>query len=95
MEVFFNKPELKTITISQSIIDISESFKKKYDNPSYIMKGHNKYDNVFGVRLPDYIDTSKPFVLVEEPYCLILEGLDMFRAEDGTVFRILRDEIFK
>lgn len=92
MEVFFNKPELKTITVPQSIIDRSKSFNKKYDIPKDIKKGHNVYDTVFGVRIPDYIDTSRPFILVEEPFCQIIEGLDMFIDKDGTVFRVLRDE---
>ena len=93
MEFDLNKPELKTITVPQSIIDRSENvFNKKYDIPNDIKKGHNVYDTVFRVRIPDYIDTSKPFVLVEEPFCQIIEGNDMFVAEDGTVFRILRNE---
>lgn len=93
MEFDFNKPELKTITVPQSILDRSESvFNKKYDIPKDIKKGHNVYDTVFGVRIPEYIDTSRPFVLLEEPFCQIIDNLDMFVAEDGTVFRVLRDE---
>ena len=93
MEFDFNKPELKYVHIPQEIIDRSENmFKKKYDIPSCIKKGHNVYDTVFGVRIPNYIDTSRPFVLIEEPFYQIIEGLDMFIAEDGTVFRVLRDE---
>ena len=93
MELDFNKPELKTITVPQSIIDRSENvFNKKYDIPKDIQKGHNVYDTVFGVRIPDYIDTSRPFVLLEEPFCKVIDSPDMFVAEDGTVFRLLRDE---
>lgn len=93
MEFLFNKPEINTVTIPQYIIDRSENmFKKRYDNLSYVMKGHDKYDTVFGVRIPNYVDTSRPFVLIEDPFCKVIQGNDMFRAEDGTVFRLLRDE---
>lgn len=93
MEFLFNKPEINTVTIPQYIIDRSENmFKKKYDIPSSVRKGHNVYDTVFGVRIPDYIDTNRPFVLLEVPFCKVIEGNDMFIAEDGTVFRLLRDE---
>ena len=93
MEFDYNKPELKTISIPQYIIDRSDSiFKKRYDNLGYVMKGRDKYDTVFNVRIPDYVDTSRPFVLLEDPICKEIQGNDVFRAEDGTVFRLLRDE---
>lgn len=93
MEFDYNKPELKTISIPQHIIDRSDSmFKKRYDNLSYVMRGRNKYDTVFNVRIPDYVDTSRPFVLLEDPFCKVIQGNDTFQAEDGTVFRLLRDE---
>lgn len=91
MEFDLNKPELKIITLPQDIKDRSiGSSNKRYD-AWYMIRGGEKYDIITGVRIPSFIDTSRPFVLVEVPYCLILQSPDMFQADDGRVFRVLRD----
>ena len=91
MEFDINKPELKIITLPQDIKDRSVgTFNNRYE-VWYIIRGGEKYDIITGVRIPSYVDTSRPFVLVEDPYCLILQGNDMFQADDGRVFRVLRD----
>lgn len=93
MEIDFNRPELKLVTVPQHIIDLSESvFKKRHEQPWYVMRGRDKYDAATGVKIPRFVDTSRPFVLVEDPYCQLLYGRDMFQADDGRVFRVLRNE---
>lgn len=97
MEPVFNMPEKVTYKIPQYIIDRSKPVGWSQNEPPSEglagVKGHVKYDPFFDVVIPEYIDTSRPFVLVDVTSSKVLQGGDTFRA-DYRVFKVMRDEYF-
>lgn len=97
MEPVFNMPEKVTYKIPQYIIDRSEFIgRNRHEPPSEGLagvKGHVKYDPFFDVVIPEYIDTSRPFVLVDVTSSKLLQGGDTFSV-DYRIFKVMRDEYF-